>query len=145
MVDAALLTQSPPLLEIHNLSLQFVTDDRPIPALDAVSLTIRTGETLCLVGESGSGKSVAALSIARLVPSPPAQYSGGEVRLNGEDVLQMSKSQLRSIRGGLVSYVFQEPGASLNPVFPVGRQIKETLKLHRRGEATDAEVARWLR
>src|SRR5437763_2943030 len=134
-----------PLLEIKNLRLEFGSGANAVRAVDDVSLTIRAGETLCLVGESGSGKSVTALSIARLVPSPPAHYSGGEVRLNGEDVLRMSKSQLRAIRGGVVSYVFQEPGASLNPVFSVGRQIKETLKLHRRGEATDAEVARWLR
>src|SRR6185436_13944263 len=103
------------------------------------------GETVCLVGESGCGKSVTALSIARLVPSPPANYVGGEILLSGRDVLKMSKSELRQIRGGVVSYIFQEPGSSLNPVFRVGNQIKESLQLHRREKATDEEVIRLLK
>ncbi len=86
-----------------------------------------------------------ALSIARLVPQPPANYVGGEILLNGRDVLKMSKRELREIRGGVVSYIFQDPGASLNPVFRVGRQIKESLKLHRPEVATDAEVVRLLK
>jgi peptide/nickel transport system ATP-binding protein/oligopeptide transport system ATP-binding protein len=86
------------------------------------------------VGESGCGKSVTALSIARLVPAPPANYVGGEILLNGRDVLKMSSGELQKIRGGVVSYVFQEPGASLNPVFRVGSQIKESLKLHQPGK-----------
>jgi peptide/nickel transport system ATP-binding protein len=97
------------------------------------------------VGESGCGKSVTALSIARLVPSPPARYVGGEILLNGRDVLRMNKTELRQIRGGVVSYIFQEPSASLNPVFRVGSQIKESLKLHRPDKATDAEVIRLLK
>jgi oligopeptide/dipeptide ABC transporter ATP-binding protein len=113
--------------------------------VDDVSLTIKAGETLCLVGESGCGKSVTALSIARLVPTPPARYAGGEILLNGRDVLKMSKRELRDIRGGKVSYVFQDPGASLNPVFRVGAQIKESLKLHRPEKATEAEVLRLLK
>src|SRR5213592_2238630 len=126
-----------PLLEIKNLKLEFIAGDRGLRAVDDVSLTIDAGETVCLVGESGCGKSVTALSIARLVPSPPARYPGGEISLNGQDVLRMSNAQLRQIRGGVVSYVFQEPGASLNPVFPIGRQIRESLKLHRPDAATD--------
>jgi ABC-type dipeptide/oligopeptide/nickel transport system ATPase component len=110
--------------------------------VDDVSLTIGAGETVCLVGESGSGKTVTALSIAQLVPMPPARYSGGEILLNGENVLGMSRAQLQGIRGGVVSYVFQEPGASLNPVFRVGTQIKESLRLHRPEAATDEEVIR---
>ena len=120
-----------PLLEIKNLKLDFVVDGVGLRAVDAVSLTIGAGETVCLVGESGCGKSVTALSIARLVPSPPAKYVGGEILLNGRDVLKMSPAELCDIRGGVVSYVFQEPGAALNPVFRVGSQIKESLKLHR--------------
>ena len=116
-----------------------------VRAVDGVSLALNAGETLCLVGESGSGKSVTALSIARLVPSPPAHYVGGEILIEGRDVLKMSKGDLREIRGGVVSYVFQEPGASLNPVFRVGQQIKESLKLHRPAAATDAEVIRLLK
>ncbi|MEK7706632.1 MAG: ABC transporter ATP-binding protein [Verrucomicrobiota bacterium] len=119
-----------PLLEIKNLALDFLAGDASLRAVDGVSLSIETGETVCLVGESGCGKSVTALSIARLVPTPPARYLGGEILLNGRDVLKMSKAELCDIRGGVVSYVFQEPGASLNPVFRVGAQIKESLKLH---------------
>src|SRR5213076_2090014 len=120
-----------PLLEIKNLKLEFGSGEAAVRAVDDVSLSIEAGETVCLVGESGSGKSVTALSIARLVPSPPARYVSGEIRLDGRDVLKMSKAELRHIRGGVVSYVFQEPGASLNPVFRVGSQIKEALKLHK--------------
>src|SRR5437773_1998336 len=130
------------LLEIKDLALDFLVGDASLRAVDGVSLSIETGETVCLVGESGCGKSVTALSIARLVPTPPARYVGGEILLNGRDVLKLSKSELRAIRGGVVSYVFQEPGASLNPVFRVGMQIKESLKLHQPEKATDAEVIR---
>ncbi len=133
------------LLEIKNLQLDFVTDAGPLRAVDGVSLTIQAGETVCLVGESGSGKSVTALSIARLVPAPPARYVAGEILLEGRDVRKMSAPELCQIRGGVVSYVFQEPSASLNPVFRVGNQIKESLKLHRPQAATDAEVVRLLK
>jgi len=134
-----------PLLELKSLQLDFVADGQALRAVDDVSLAIDSGETLCLVGESGCGKSVTALSIARLVPTPPARYPGGQILLNGQDVLRMSKAQLREIRGGVVSYVFQEPAASLNPVFRVGNQIKESLRLHRPEAATDDEVIRLLK
>ncbi len=119
------------LLEIKNLKMDFGLGADALRAVDGVSLTIGAGETVCLVGESGCGKSVTALSVAQLVPTPPANYVGGEILLNGRDVLKMSNAELRGIRGGVVSYVFQEPGASLNPVFRIGNQIKESLKLHR--------------
>src|SRR5256885_3417780 len=134
-----------PLLEIKNLALDFLVDDAGLRAVDGVSLTLEAGETVCLVGESGCGKSVTALSIARLVPSPPARYVGGQIRVNGRDALHMSKTELRGIRGGVVSYIFQDPGASLNPVFRVGYQIKESLEIHRPNQATDAEVIRLLK
>src|SRR5271165_6559470 len=129
-----------PLLEIKNLKLDFASGGNSLRAVDDVSLTINAGETVCLVGESGCGKSVTALSIARLVPSPPAKYPAGEILLNGRDVLKMSKEELRGIRGGVVSYVFQDPSASLNPVFRIGNQIRESLKLHRPEKATNDEV-----
>lgn len=132
-------------MEIKNLKLDFVSGDDRLRAVDDVSLAVETGETVCLVGESGCGKSVTALSIARLVPEPPGWYVGGEILLGGRDVLKLSKSELRQVRGGVVSYVFQEPGASLNPVIGVGKQIKEALKLHRPDRATDAEVIRLLK
>ena len=92
---------------------------------------IRKGETVALVGESGCGKSVTALSLARLVPQPPAVYEGGEILFRGQDVLKMGEAALRRLRGKEISYVFQEPGESLNPVFRVGYQIGEAIRLHR--------------
>src|SRR5213076_408586 len=106
-----------PLLEIKNLKLEFGSGEAAVRAVDDVSLSVGAGETVCLVGESGSGKSVTALSIARLVPSPPAQYVGGKILLQGRDVLRMTKRELHEIRGGVAGYIFQDPGASLNPVF----------------------------
>jgi len=133
------------LLEIRNLALDFLVGDASLRAVDGVSLTIEAGETVCLVGESGCGKSVTALSIARLVPTPAARYVSGEILLNGRDALKMSKAELQQIRGGVVGYVFQEPGSSLNPVFRIGAQIKGSLKLHQPDKATDAEVIRLLK
>ncbi len=137
-------TAAGPLLEIRNLKLEFTGGEEPVRAVDDVSLNIAEGETLCLVGESGCGKSVTALSIARLVPTPPARYPGGAIYLQGQDVLRMTKRQLRDIRGGVVSYIFQEPSSSLNPVFRIGSQIKEALRLHRPKAAHDGEVVRLL-
>src|SRR5580704_4603499 len=133
------------LLEINNLKMDFGKNAAALRAIDGVSLTIGAGETVCLVGESGCGKTVTALSIGKLVPTPPANYVSGEILLNGKDVLKMPKSELQKIRGGVVSYIFQEPGAALNPVFRVGNQIKESLKLHRPEKANDAEVIRLLK
>jgi len=133
------------LLEIKNLKMDFGKGAAALRAVDGVSLTIGAGETVCLVGESGCGKSVTALSIARLVATPPANYIGGEILLNGQDTLKMSPGELQKIRGGVVSYVFQDPGASLNPVFRIGNQIKESLKLHKPVKANDAEVIRLLK
>src|ERR1041385_3782804 len=138
-------TSAVALLEIKNFKLDFVSGDASLRAVDDVSLTVDAGEAVCVVGESGCGKSVTALSIARLVPSPPARYAGGEIFLDGRDVLKLSSTELRSIRGGVVSYVFQEPGTSLNPVLRVGKQIKEALQLHRPDRATDDEVIRLLK
>lgn len=132
-------------MEVKNLQLDFGSGEHAVRAVDGVSFSIKTGETLALVGESGSGKSITALSIARLLPSPPARYPGGEILLNGRDVLKAGRRELREWRGGIVSYIFQEPSASLNPVFRVGRQIKESLQLHRPQAATDAEVVRLLK
>ena len=134
-----------PLLDIRDLRLDFVSGDRTVRALDGVSLTVHSGETVCLVGESGSGKSITALSITRLLPSPPARVVGGSIRVEGRDVASLSPAELRSIRGGVVSYIFQDPAASLNPVMRVGRQILEAIELHRPKSANDAEVVRLLK
>jgi oligopeptide/dipeptide ABC transporter ATP-binding protein len=133
------------LLEIKNLKMDFGKNAAALRAIDGISLSINAGETVSLVGESGCGKTVTALSIGRLVPSPPANYVSGEILLDGKDVLQLPQRELQKIRGGVVSYIFQEPGAALNPVFRVGNQIKESLKLHRPEKATDGEVIRLLK
>ena len=130
-----------PLLEIQDLQVDFGTRR----VVDGVSLSIDEGQTLCLVGESGCGKSVTALSIARLLPTPPARHAGGRILLQGRDVLAMSPAELRAIRGGVVSYIFQEPGASLNPVMRIGAQVLESLRLHVPARAHDTEVVRLLR
>jgi len=133
------------LLEIKNLKLDFTSRKQSLRVVDGLSLSLAAGETLGLVGESGCGKSVSALSVARLLPEPPARYVDGEIRLDGEDVLQMPKARLRQLRGSLVSYVFQEPGASLNPVVRVGKQIREALQLHQPENSTEAEVVKLLK
>ena len=123
---------SPELLEIRNLSIGFTTETGKVEAVKNVSLTLKKGETLAIVGESGSGKSVTALSLTRLLPEPPATYDSGEILLKGVDVLKMSSSELRSIRGARIAYIFQEPSTSLNPVFTIGFQIAENLRYHTR-------------
>src|SRR5438093_4806997 len=139
------MSSSNHLLDVRDLRVSFFTDEGEVRAVDGVSFTIKKGETLALVGESGCGKSVTALSLAKLVATPPGVYKGGAVLLDGADVLRMDKEQLRRIRGTKVSYIFQEPASSLNPVFRVGYQIKEVLKLHRPAAATDDEVERLLK
>lgn len=129
---------------MRNLQIEFGRGGQALRAVDGVSLKIEAGRTLGLVGESGSGKTVTALSITRLLPSPPA-YVQGQILLEGRDVMRMQPAELRQIRGRIVSYVFQNPAASLNPVLRVGRQIKEALELHRPGAASDAELIRLLR
>jgi len=133
-----------PLLEIRNLRIEFGRGKTALRAVNGLSFSIAAGRSLALVGESGSGKSVTALSIARLLPSPPANYVSGEILLAGRDTLRMSARELSEIRGGMVSYIFQEPGASLNPVYRVGTQIKEALQLHQPEKATETEVIRLL-
>ena len=130
-----------PLLEIRNLRIDFGAHR----VVDEVSLSLDAGKTYCLVGESGCGKSVTALSIARLLATPPASHPQGQILLEGHDVLSMNPRELQRIRGGHVGYVFQEPGASLNPVMRIGTQIREALTRHRPQFANDAEVIRLLR
>ena len=130
-----------PLLEIRNLRIDFGAHR----VVDEVSLSLDAAKTYCLVGESGCGKSVTALSIARLLATPPASHPQGQILLEGHDVLSMNPRELQRIRGGHVGYVFQEPGASLNPVMRIGTQIREALTRHRPQFANDAEVIRLLR
>jgi len=119
-----------PLLEVSDLRTWFYTRDGIVRAVDGVSLRVMPGETLAIVGESGCGKSVTALSILRLVPSPPGRISAGAVRFAGRDLLPLSEAAMRDVRGNDISMIFQEPMTSLNPVLTIGRQIGETLTLH---------------
>ena len=117
-------------LSIKNLQTEFRTKELFVKALRGVSFDIKAGEALGVVGESGSGKSVTALSIMRLIPQPPGEITGGEILLEGKDLLKHSEKQMRQVRGNRISMIFQEPMTSLNPVFTVGYQIDEALILH---------------
>ncbi|MFO7152143.1 MAG: ABC transporter ATP-binding protein [Bacillota bacterium] len=118
------------LLEIRELTVQFSTDGGTVTAVERVSFDIEEKETLGLVGESGCGKSVTALSVMRLLPSPPAKIASGKILFEGEDLLQKSEAEMRRIRGNRISMVFQEPMTSLNPVITIGHQISEAIILH---------------
>jgi ABC-type dipeptide/oligopeptide/nickel transport system ATPase component len=117
------------MLEIRNLSVNYTTEDRTIRAVDDVSFDIVDGRTLGLVGESGSGKSTVALSILKLIDRP-GEIISGQIIWNNKDVLKMPADDLRSLRGGEIAMIFQDPFSSLNPVFTVGDQIGEAVKIH---------------
>ncbi|WP_363465580.1 ABC transporter ATP-binding protein [Halogeometricum borinquense] len=121
---------SEPLLSIRNLKTHFHTDEGTVHAVDGVSLDVDRGETVCVVGESGSGKTVTAESITRLIPEPPGEIVGGEVRFDGDDVLSMSEAELEDLRGGRIGHIFQNPQGALNPVYTIGWQIREAIQLH---------------
>lgn len=118
------------LLDVKKLSTHFRTPLGVIKAVNDVSFVLHEGETLGLVGESGCGKSVTALSIMRLVPSPPGRIVAGEIMFHGQDLLTMSEEEIRNIRGRDIGMIFQEPMTSLNPVLSIGRQLREPLELH---------------
>ena len=118
-----------PLLQVRNLQTHFRTPDGINRAVDGVSFDIEAGQTLAVVGESGCGKSVTAMSILRLIPEPPGK-TAGSVLFQGRDLLRLTASEMRKIRGDDIAMVFQEPMTSLNPVLTVGRQIAETVRLH---------------
>ena len=126
------------LLQIRNLATHFYTDRGVLKAVDGINYDINEGETLGIVGESGCGKSVSALSIMRLIPDPPGKIVDGEVIFEGNDLLHISDSNIRQIRGNQISMIFQEPMTSLNPVLSIGRQLTETLELHLRMSPTKA-------
>ena len=118
------------LIHVKDLHTSFFTPEGEVRAIDGVTFSIDEGKTLGLVGESGCGKSVTSLSIMRLIASPPGKIVGGEIFYRGRDLLRLNNEEMRKIRGNEISMIFQEPMTSLNPVFTVGNQIGEAIKLH---------------
>jgi len=120
------------MLSVQDLTVHFIGNGRVARALEGVSYEVRTGETVCLVGESGCGKTVSALTILGIIPQPPAQIMGGTVLFDGQNLLDLGEREMEKIRGNRIAMVFQEPMTSLNPVFTVGDQIRETIMIHER-------------
>src|SRR2546430_271117 len=129
-VPKAPVARTEPILEVADLRTWFFTRDGVVRAVDGVSFHVIPGETLAIVGESGCGKSVTALSVLRLIPSPPGRIVSGMIRFAGRDLLGLGEAQMREVRGNEISMIFQEPMTSLNPVLTIGHQIAETLTLH---------------
>src|SRR5687767_12529223 len=118
------------LLSVEDLAIEFLVEGAALRVVDDLSFTVNPGEMVCLVGESGSGKTVTALSIGRLMSEKLVRFPKGAIRLDGIDLLKLPEKEMQSIRGKKVSYIFQEPSVHLHPVFSVGSQILETLRLH---------------
>jgi oligopeptide transport system ATP-binding protein len=130
----------PPLLEVRDLKVQFKTQDGIVNAVNNVSFHLDRGETLGIVGESGSGKSVTALSLMRLIPNPPGKIVNGQIRFDGDNLLDVSEDEMRHIRGNRIAMIFQDPMTSLNPVLTIGRQITESLELHMKLSGREARA-----
>ena len=126
------------LLEIKDLTIHYVTDDGTVKAVNGIDLALEEGDTLGLVGETGAGKTTTALGVLRLVPNPPGKVIGGQILYKGEDIMKKSEAQMRKIRGGEISMIFQDPMTALNPVLKVGDQIAEVIHLHGNCSRTEA-------
>ncbi|WCK53479.1 ABC transporter ATP-binding protein [Aneurinibacillus sp. Ricciae_BoGa-3] len=120
-----------PLLAINNLKTHFFTSDGVVKSVDGVDLTVYRGETVGIVGESGCGKSVTALSVMRLIPNPPGKIVDGSIQFEDKDLVKVAEKRMRAIRGNEIAMIFQDPMSSLNPVYTVGMQIAETVRLHK--------------
>ena len=127
-----------PLLEITGLKTHFFTQDGTVKAVDGVTFEVGHGQTVGVVGESGSGKSITSMSVMRLIERP-GKIVGGEIRLNGENLLALSEEEMRDVRGGQVAMIFQEPMTSLNPVFTCGDQIAEAVRQHTGASSREAQ------
>lgn len=136
------MAHSEVLLELSDLKVYFRTDEGVARSVDGVSYKIMSGETLGLVGESGCGKSVTSLSILKLIPTPPGEIAGGKILFKGENLLNRTEDQMRSIRGNQIAMIFQEPMTSLNPVYTVGNQLVEAIRNHQKDKT--AQQARQL-
>nr|WP_206529470.1 ABC transporter ATP-binding protein [Brevibacillus sp. SYP-B805] len=120
------------------MQTHFFTDRGQIPAVDGIDIIVRQGEILGIVGESGCGKSVTSLSVMRLVPNPPGKIVGGSIKFKGEDLVTASEKRMREIRGNEIAMIFQEPMTSLNPVYTIGNQIGEAIRLHMKASKKEA-------
>ena len=126
------------LLDVQDLRTHFFTDDGIVKSVDGVSFKMRKGETFGLVGESGCGKSVTALSIMKLIPSPPGKIVSGTITFDGQELTSLSEKQMQGVRGNKISMIFQEPMTSLDPVFTIGSELIETIRLHQHLDKDDA-------
>jgi ABC-type dipeptide/oligopeptide/nickel transport system ATPase component len=127
-----------PLLKVENLSVEFTTEKGAVRAVEDISFEVGAGEPVGIVGESGSGKSVTALTVLQLVPQPPGRVTNGRIELDGIDILSKSQSEMRRIRGDVASMIFQEPMTALNPVFTIGNQMVEVIRVHRKVSKKEA-------
>lgn len=132
------------LLDVKKLVVQYETDDSVVHAVNDVSFTIQKGETLGLVGETGAGKTTIALSVMRLLQTPPARIVSGSVMLDGEDLSEIPVDKMRRIRGKKVSMIFQDPMTALNPLDTIGEQILEVIQLHEKISKADAMKKQWI-
>ncbi len=130
-----------PLLEVDDLHMHFFTPDGVVKAVDGVTFSLEPSETLAIVGESGSGKSVTALSIMRLIQEPPGKVVGGDIRFRGVSILGMAEKEQRRLRGNRIAMIFQDPMTSLNPVYRIGRQISEPIRIHKGASKKEAWAA----
>ena len=126
------------ILEVHDLEIRYVTDEETVQAVNDITFSLERGESIGLVGETGAGKTTTALGIMGLVPDPPGEIVKGSILFEGEDLLKLSEKQMRRIRGGKISMIFQEPMTSLNPVYTIGNQIVEVIRLHTDKNKADA-------
>ena len=125
------MKQSDIILEVRDLCVEFQTVEGRVQAVDHLSYTLHKGEKLGIVGESGSGKSVSSLAMMQLIPNPPGRVTGGEILYKGKDLVKLSEKEMQKLRGNEISMIFQEPMTSLNPIIQCGKQIAESLRLHR--------------
>lgn len=128
-----------PFIEVKDLKVHYTSEGREIHAVNGVSFSLKKGETLGLVGETGAGKTTIAKSILQILPEPPARIDGGEILLEGRDLLKLSNDEMRKIRGRKIAMIFQDPMTALNPVMRVGKQIAEGIVLHEKVSAKEAE------
>ena len=141
------MSQAETILEIKDLCVEFQTVEGTVHAVDHLNYTLHKGEKLGIVGESGSGKSVSSLGMMQLIPNPPGRITGGEILYHGKDLVKASEKEMQKIRGNEISMIFQEPMTSLNPIIKCGKQIAESLRLHRDMKKKEAmeEAVRMMR